>query len=101
MACFVDSNVSQGRVATYARCGEIFNIHLPTNLQRNLPLKKLFLNRYRFDRIVAMSLWTHFFGPPCRLHLLDACDAVKNRFETLYEMLLLGRQDSHQVCKKT
>jgi len=47
-----------------------------------------------------MSLWTHFFGPSCRLHLLDACDAVKNRFETLYEMLLVGRQHSHQVCKK-
>ena len=24
-----------------------------------------FLNRLRFDRIMAMSLWPHFFGPPC------------------------------------
>jgi len=23
-----------------------------------------FLNRFRFDRIVAMSLWPTFFGPP-------------------------------------
>jgi len=27
MACFVDTSVSQGSVATYARCGGIFNIH--------------------------------------------------------------------------
>jgi len=28
MACFADINVSQGSVATYARCGGTFNIHL-------------------------------------------------------------------------
>jgi len=27
MACFADINVSQGSVATYARCGGIFDIH--------------------------------------------------------------------------
>jgi len=27
-ACFADINVSQGGVATYARCGAIFNMHL-------------------------------------------------------------------------
>jgi len=26
-ACFADINVSQGSVATYAKCGGIFNIH--------------------------------------------------------------------------
>jgi len=31
-ACFADVNVSQGSEATIARCGEIFNIHLTTNL---------------------------------------------------------------------
>ena len=30
---------AQGSVATYARCGRIFNIHLTANLPRNLPLK--------------------------------------------------------------
>jgi len=34
-ACFADINVSQGSVATYARCG-IFNTHLTANLPRNL-----------------------------------------------------------------
>ena len=38
MACFVDINVSQGSVATYARCGGTFNDHLTTNLPRNLPV---------------------------------------------------------------
>jgi len=31
MACFADINVSQGNVATYARCSAIFNIHLTAN----------------------------------------------------------------------
>ena len=39
MACFADSDVSQGSVATYARCGGIFNIRLTANLLRNLPIK--------------------------------------------------------------
>jgi len=47
MACFADINVSQGSVATYARCGGIFNMHLTTNLPRNLAV--IFLNRLRID----------------------------------------------------
>jgi len=39
-ARFADSNVSQGSVATYARCGGIFDIHLTAHLPRNLPPKK-------------------------------------------------------------
>jgi len=33
MACFADVNVSQGSVATYAGCDEVFNIHLTTDFQ--------------------------------------------------------------------
>ena len=40
MACFADINVSQGSVATYARCGGVFNMHLTANLPGNLPVKK-------------------------------------------------------------
>jgi len=40
IACFADINISQGSVATYARCGEMFNIRLTANLLRNLPVKK-------------------------------------------------------------
>jgi len=39
VACFADIDVSQGSVATYARCGGIFNIHLTTNLPRNVSVK--------------------------------------------------------------
>ena len=39
MACFADINVSQGSVATYARCSGIFDIHLTTNLPSNLQKK--------------------------------------------------------------
>ena len=46
-------------VATYARCGGMFNIHLTTNLPRNLPVKKC-VNRLRFDRFMVMSLWPRF-----------------------------------------
>jgi len=31
MACFADINASHDSVATYARCGGIFNIHLGPN----------------------------------------------------------------------
>ena len=54
-ACFADINVSHGSVATYARCGGIFDIHLTASLPRNLPVKT-FLNRLRIDRIMVMSL---------------------------------------------
>ena len=40
MACFAGINFSQGSVATYARCDEIFDIRLTANLPRNLPVKK-------------------------------------------------------------
>ena len=37
--CFADINVSQDSVATFARCGGIFNIHLTANLPRSLAVK--------------------------------------------------------------
>jgi len=55
MACFADINVSQGSIATYARCGGIFNTHLT--------VKKI-VNRLRFDTIMAMSLWPAFLAHP-------------------------------------
>jgi len=41
MACFTDINVSQGSVATYARCDGMFNMHLTANLPWNLSVKKM------------------------------------------------------------
>jgi len=65
IACFADINVSRGSVATYARCGGFLKYGFNYT---NLPKKSssVFLNRLRFDRIMVMSLWPHFFGPPRR-----------------------------------
>ena len=41
MACFADINIFQGSVATYPRRGGIFNMHLTTNLPRNLSVKNI------------------------------------------------------------
>jgi len=49
MACFADINVSQGNVATNARCGGIFNIHLTANLPRNLAVN--FLIAYDLTKV--------------------------------------------------
>jgi len=42
ITCFADINVSQDSVATYARCGGMFNIHLTANLLGNLLVKKFY-----------------------------------------------------------
>jgi len=42
MACFADVNVSQGSVATYARCGGIFDIRLTANLPKESSREKMF-----------------------------------------------------------
>jgi len=54
MACFADTNVSQGSVTIYARCGGILNVHLTANLARNLSVN--FLNRLRFGRIMVIII---------------------------------------------
>ena len=41
MACFADINVSQGSVATYARCDGNFDINLTGNLPGNLPVRTI------------------------------------------------------------
>ena len=69
MSCFANMDVSQGSVATYARWGWIFNIHLTANLPRIFQLIS-FWNRLRFERIMVVSLWPHFFDPPCTIRLL-------------------------------
>jgi len=46
MACFGDTDISQGSVATYARCGGIINIHLTANLLRNLPARTFLIGQH-------------------------------------------------------
>jgi len=62
MVCFADINVSQGSVATYAVCSGIFNIHLTTNLPRNLPVKEFFQS-VKIWRNYGHESAAHFFGP--------------------------------------
>ena len=97
MACFADINVSQGSVATNARCGGIFDIHLTANLPGNMLVK----NRLRFDRIMVMSLWPRFLAHPveygtlclyliCRPTRLPHCwFKWINRRVTIYSLLFV------------
>jgi len=57
MACFADINVSQGSVATCARCNGIFNIHLTANLLWNLSVKFFLIGQ------VLTELWPWACGP--------------------------------------
>ena len=66
MTCFADIIVSQGSVATHARCGGIFNIHLTTNLPRNLSVN--FLNSVKIWQSYGYESVAYFFGPPCISH---------------------------------
>jgi len=66
MACFADTNVSQGSVATHARCGETFNIHLTANLLRNLPVKEFLKSVKNWqnygDESVAPFFWPTLYS---------------------------------------
>jgi len=65
MACFADINVSQSSVATYARCGGIFNIHLTANLTRNLPVN--FFYSVKIWQNYGHECVARFFGLSCTL----------------------------------
>ena len=58
MAFFADINVSQGSVATYAKCDGIFDMHLTAHLAGNLPVNFFFKNRLR---LMFMSLYLRFW----------------------------------------
>ena len=63
MVCFADINVSQGSVATHARCGGIFDIQLTANFtKKSFSDKYFFLNRLKIDRIMIMSPWSRFLA---------------------------------------
>ena len=71
MACFADVNVSQGSVATYARCGGMFNNYLTENLPGNLPLKKFYKSvkiwqNYGHES-VAPFFWLTMYVSQCNL----------------------------------
>jgi len=89
MACFADINVSQGSVATYARCAGILNIHLTTNLPRNLSMKKNSSVKI-WQNYGHMSPWPHFLAHP----VCDSCCALNNKLGSHYKNLYCV----HFVC---
>ena len=90
MARFADINVSQGSVATCARCDGIFDIHLTANLPGNLPGN--FFIRLRFDRIMVMTLW-----PRSLAHSVHSAE-IKNRIKgALHPRARTGRF-RHDSC---
>jgi len=62
MAGFADIHVSQGSVATYARCGEFFKYPFNCKFTKESAIEKNLLNRLRIDRIMVMSLWPRFLA---------------------------------------
>ena len=82
MACFADINVSQGSVATYARCDGILNIHLTANLLRNLPVKKKFCKSVKiWQNYVHESVGARFW-PTLYVPMFKFCtDASHQIFE--------------------
>jgi len=61
MACFADISVSQGSVATYARCVVIFDIRFNCKFTKESSSEKNVLNRLRIDRIMVISMWPDFW----------------------------------------
>jgi len=108
MACFANISVSQGSVATYTRCGGIFNIRLTTNSPRNLPV--IFLKSIKIwqnyvirltanlpkksssKKIKSVKIWQNYghesvtplFCPPCRHDGFLAQSNVSKRAVRLY-----------------
>ena len=65
MACFADINVSRGCVATQARCGGIFSMHLSANLPRNLPLTKFCCKSVKIWQNYGHESMAPLFGSSC------------------------------------
>ena len=61
---FSDINVSRGSVATCVRCDGSFNNQFYCKFTKEYSSKEISKKQLRLDRIMAMSLWPHFFGPP-------------------------------------
>jgi len=91
MACFADINVSQGSVATHARCGGTFNIHLTANLPRNLPVKKN-VNLVKVWQKYGHESVAQFFGPPCTVRNADMMTTVT--------MMMMSKLSSRLQCRE-
>jgi len=67
---------------------DFLELHLTATLPRNLPVKK-FENRFRFGRIMAMSLWPRFLAHPVYLFFNDLCQT--NYLKISRQIFTVGR----------
>ena len=67
---FLNTNISQGSVATRLRCGGIFNQYFTRNLVITCRWKN-FENRSAFDKIRVKTSAEHFPGARCRKPVLE------------------------------
>ena len=101
---FADINVSQGSVATYARCGGNFNIHLTTNLLRNLPV--IFLKSVKIWQNYGHDSVAPLFGPPCNGYERLTChtETERSRFDHRpfrFQVTTLGKLFAHMcLCNQ-
>jgi len=65
MACFAGINVSQGSVATYARCNAIFSIHLTLQIYEGV-FQWIFKKSVKIWQNYGHESAAHLFGPLCR-----------------------------------
>jgi len=65
---------------------DFLNIYFTANLPRNLPVKKNSSNQLRTNRIMVMSQWPRFFGPPC-----TPCSTKGDTTLTAVTLLILNR----------
>ena len=63
---FSDINVSQGSVATFVRCGGVFNTDFIANLLASQWVKEC-EDLLASGEVTDKSVVIHFFGPPCIL----------------------------------
>jgi len=84
MACFADINVSQSSVATYARYGRIFSMHLTANLSRNFPAKKN-CKSVEIQQNYGHESVAPFFGPPCIIGRGMRQDEDVHCYQNLYD----------------
>ena len=65
MACFADINVSQGEVATYARCGGTFLYPLNCKFTKESSSENIFFKSVKIRQNYGQESVASLFGPPC------------------------------------
>ena len=68
MEIFLNSDISQGSVATFVRCGSIYKDDFIAYLLKSL-VNENYGNRLAFGKVTDKSVGIRFFGLPCTFKL--------------------------------